>query len=107
MIGSLAAAPPFENSTAFASPAHDAFAPMSARPVDTPSTGSQQSENQQTAMLEPPTAPTTGPVPLPHPKPHISTALVTGPVPLPRPRPSDSTPVEDPSLPAFDRHAVD
>jgi hypothetical protein len=106
MFGSLSAAPPFENSAAFANPAHDTAAPMTAPPMAVPPMDGQPSGNEQTAMLEPAT-PIAGPIPIPHPKPHFSVATITGPVPLPRPRPAENPPSDVPDLPAFDRHAVD
>jgi hypothetical protein len=101
MLGSLSAAPPFENTAAFANPAQDAVAPMTVPPM-----GNQLTGSEHTAMVDP-SMPIAGPIPLPHPKPHFSVALATGPVPLPRPRPTDSAPSETPDLPAFDRHTVE
>jgi hypothetical protein len=61
--------------------------------------------------------PIAGPIPLPRHKPRLSLALVHGPLPMPRPRPTEAEAapqlppllqqLQQPTAPAFDRHAVE
>ena len=65
-------------------PASEPLLPMVATLVFAPFAAAPEPPN---AILDAAEEPITGPVPLPQPRPRISTAAIRAPVPLPRPRP--------------------